>query len=259
MSIFSLNLMNSTERDSLFEVWQQQWRLQYFLAVAWTTGRHLSTADWSDAGLVIRRSSGAGHFVFGDAQYLMKQLSDGPLLLHESLLPEGLSAVDGKNEHQGMTIKKTSLLMRRTATIGLKQNESVESTYPMKALSREAHTLAQPFYRTHMKGSLSVQDFETAADLGAYSLGIFDGDSLIAVGHIGFEHQQEAFVYGILVAPNYRGHGLGRQLMTGLHLEADARGWHLNLLTDNPVAIALYRSMDYQDSGQMLKIDQNPL
>ena len=59
-------------------------------------------------------------------------------------------------------------------------------------------------------------------------------------------------VQTIGLADEARGHGLGRELMRLLHLEAQRRGvreMFLDVRVDNPVGQALYRSFGYEEIG----------
>jgi ribosomal protein S18 acetylase RimI-like enzyme len=60
-----------------------------------------------------------------------------------------------------------------------------------------------------------------------------------------------ASIYGFVVLPEHRGHGFGRQILTWTLETLLAEGWHrigLEVLTDNHVAVALYRSCGFRET-----------
>lgn len=61
----------------------------------------------------------------------------------------------------------------------------------------------------------------------------------------------DAFLYGLVVAPRWRGRGVGRAMVEAIIGEASRRGAHrlgLEVETDNDVAIGLYTSRGFQRS-----------
>lgn len=92
---------------------------------------------------------------------------------------------------------------------------------------------------------------------GGFIVGAFDGDAL--VGATGcFQHQSrksrhKAFVWGVYVAPEARGRGVGRQLMEAAI--AKAREWpelqqiHLAVVTTNQAARRLYHALGFEIYG----------
>ena len=104
----------------------------------------------------------------------------------------------------------------------------------------------------------------------AFILGAFDGETL--VGTVGCVQQQpakvrhKAFIWGMYVAPEARGRGVGRALMEAAI--ARARQWpeveqiHLAVVTTNEVARRLYRSLGFEVYGvepAALKVDGRDL
>ncbi len=243
----SFNLLKENEKNAIFNEFKDQWHLHYFLDIAWLTKRHIHQISRSDNSLVLRRTSGAGHWIKGDAQFFLQQLSEGPLLLHESLIPEGLDLAE-------IQCKPTSYLME--ASYNTYSTESLSLLGKIVHLKDLDHQSVHHLYKTHMGGSLSVSDFIQLERLGSYSVGYAINNDIVAVGHVGISHNGCAFVYGILVHPDYRGSGLGKCIMLALHREAHARGWNLFLLTDNPIAIQLYSGLGYKLKGQMLKVER---
>lgn len=86
-----------------------------------------------------------------------------------------------------------------------------------------------------------------------------EGDSGAVVGHLWIEVNDErrrAFIYYIIMAPEYRGRGYGRQTLELLEAELRPQGiTHiaLNVFSPNP-AIHLYEKVGYQTvSRTMLK------
>jgi ribosomal protein S18 acetylase RimI-like enzyme len=103
-----------------------------------------------------------------------------------------------------------------------------------------------------------------------FILGAFDGDVLI--GTVGCVRERlekmrhKAFIWGVYVAPEARGRGVGRGLMEAAI--ARAREWpglqqiHLAVVTLNEAARHLYRSLGFQVYGlepAALKVDGRDL
>ncbi len=88
----------------------------------------------------------------------------------------------------------------------------------------------------------------------AQVIGAFDGTTLVASAHY-FGLQQwwhgrclpTAGVGGVKVAPEERGRGVGRALMTGLLAQAAAQGYVLSVLY--PAAIGVYRATGWEFGG----------
>lgn len=261
LSNLSFSGLSALERQNLLACWSHQWHRQYFLAVAWQTQRHLDTVIRRGEALAFRRTSGAIHFVDGDFSFIEELLEIGPVLLHEEAL---LHATKGKDLGPDIHIEETSLLMQRSPNTGagcaavmcdqLNLSAAVERYERIDLQKVDLIKEIHPLYKRFMKGSLSLSDFIAVYQQGAYGVAIYDQGQPVAIGHIGFLNQKEAFVFGILVIPDYRGRGYGRAIMEALHHEADSRKWTLGLLTDNPVAVSLYTSVGYRMAGKMLRL-----
>jgi ribosomal protein S18 acetylase RimI-like enzyme len=104
----------------------------------------------------------------------------------------------------------------------------------------------------------------------SFIVGAFDGDELTGV--VGCVQQRlakmrhKAFIWGVYVAPEARGRGVGRALMEAAI--ARAREWpelqqiHLAVVTTNEAARRLYRSLGFQAYGlepAALKVDGRDL
>jgi ribosomal protein S18 acetylase RimI-like enzyme len=104
----------------------------------------------------------------------------------------------------------------------------------------------------------------------SFIVGAFEGDDL--VGTVGCVRERlakmrhKAFIWGVYVAPEARGRGVGRALMEAAI--ARAREWpelqqiHLAVVTSNETARRLYRSLGFQVYGvepAALKIDGRDL
>lgn len=82
-----------------------------------------------------------------------------------------------------------------------------------------------------------------------------DGDGSILDGYAGLfapSRSDDADIQTIAVAEHARGRGLGRLLMHSLIEQArqqDSKQLFLEVRADNPVAIALYRSLGFEELG----------
>jgi ribosomal protein S18 acetylase RimI-like enzyme len=79
-------------------------------------------------------------------------------------------------------------------------------------------------------------------------------DGLVGFGQVRFREEAYGHLARIIVSPAHRGRGLGRSLCLALMREAvrlhpAIKAFTLFVFTDNPTAIALYRSMSYVDRG----------
>lgn len=100
-------------------------------------------------------------------------------------------------------------------------------------------------------------DFRTRYTGGdSVILGAFDGELVGMVGgfrHEGTKRRHKALVWGMYVAPEARGRGIGRALLAGVI--AQARAWpgveqlQLGVMTENEAARALYRSVGFEVFG----------
>jgi ribosomal protein S18 acetylase RimI-like enzyme len=103
-----------------------------------------------------------------------------------------------------------------------------------------------------------AERFRTDADADAdFVLGGFDGDTLVGVVGCRRErlvkHRHTAYIWGMYVAPEHRGTGLGRRLLVAA--VARARTWPdldslwLDVTTTNHGARALYASCGFRTAG----------
>jgi len=90
-------------------------------------------------------------------------------------------------------------------------------------------------------------------------LGAFDGGRMLAAAKyfdmVQWWHGRSlpmAGVAGVTVAPEARGRGLGRALMTALLTEIAARGYPLSALY--PSTMTIYRSVGYEAAGGMYQV-----
>jgi ribosomal protein S18 acetylase RimI-like enzyme len=100
-------------------------------------------------------------------------------------------------------------------------------------------------------------DFRTRyTGVDSVILGALDGALVGLVGcfrHEGAKRRHKALVWGMYVAPEARGRGIGRALLTGVIVHA--RAWpgveqlQLGVMTENEAARALYRSVGFEVFG----------
>lgn len=101
--------------------------------------------------------------------------------------------------------------------------------------------------------ALAARFAQDAGSEAEVMLGAFDGPALVGVAgchrepHI--KHRHVAYIWGVYVAPERRGMGLGRRLVTAAI--GHARGWRgleylwLDVTTTNEAARALYASLGF--------------
>jgi ribosomal-protein-alanine N-acetyltransferase len=81
---------------------------------------------------------------------------------------------------------------------------------------------------------------------------VLEVDGIVA-GYVGmWGIIDEAHITNIAIAPNYRGHGYGEQLMEQLAELAKMMGMHamtLEVRVSNEIAIRLYRKLGFEDAG----------
>jgi len=110
----------------------------------------------------------------------------------------------------------------------------------LAALHKASFTLPRPWSETEFAGLLSMADvFLTCGDGPSFALG------RVVVG--------EAELLTLAVDPSAQGRGLGRAALDGYEGEARRRGADISFLevaTTNTVAIKLYMSHGYSESGR---------
>ncbi|WP_261300795.1 GNAT family N-acetyltransferase [Paenibacillus andongensis] len=95
-------------------------------------------------------------------------------------------------------------------------------------------------------------------DSSNYILGAFTTEGQL-IGTVGFKREQslkmkhKAFIWGVYVSENYRGHGIAKQLMVevirrGNQLEG-LKQVTLSVVTTNGAAIDLYRKLGFETYG----------
>jgi ribosomal protein S18 acetylase RimI-like enzyme len=76
---------------------------------------------------------------------------------------------------------------------------------------------------------------------------------MVGFGQVRFREQTYGHLARVVVSPNHRGLGLGRALCLALMREAPRlhaiSAYSLYVFTDNPSAIALYRTLGFQERG----------
>jgi len=93
----------------------------------------------------------------------------------------------------------------------------------------------------------------TGADATTYAFVSAVG-GLVGFGQVRLRENAFGHLARIIISPTHRGRGLGRSLCLALMREAvrlhpAIKGFTLFVFTDNPTAIALYRSMGFVDRG----------
>ncbi|MBU2868785.1 GNAT family N-acetyltransferase [Pacificibacter marinus] len=110
----------------------------------------------------------------------------------------------------------------------------------LAALHKASFTLPRPWSETEFAGLLSMADvFLTCGDGPSFALG------RVVAG--------EAELLTLAVDPNAQGRGLGRVALEAYEVEARRRGADISFLevaTTNTVAIKLYLSHGYAESGR---------
>jgi GNAT superfamily N-acetyltransferase len=96
-------------------------------------------------------------------------------------------------------------------------------------------------------------------DLGASRVA-FDGDAPVGIAFMG-RRGTTAWIGGIGVAPEYRGHGIGRQLMLAVIDAGRQSGIHnvqLEVIQGNERAYQLYLSLGFAVTRQLLILERAP-
>jgi ribosomal protein S18 acetylase RimI-like enzyme len=146
------------------------------------------------------------------------------------LVPDLHKALDEKLSSRGFSDQLDALVM-------------VKDLEPKPRPDFEFHVSEQPSQEW-----LAAQNDEALAEIMMRSeakyLSIKEGNQLLAVGRIGFA-KDWAVLSRIWVAPNLRGTGLGRKILSALEFESSASKIALQVASSNSVAINLYESEGY--------------
>jgi ribosomal-protein-alanine N-acetyltransferase len=112
---------------------------------------------------------------------------------------------------------------------------------------------------------LDAWPLETVADLlretRSVSLAAF-GDTTMAGMIFGSRMFDQAEIYAIIVDPDHRRTGLGRKLVQGfcdLLRTAGVTDLHLEVAVDNTAALALYRKLNFEETGRRPRYYSRPV
>jgi ribosomal protein S18 acetylase RimI-like enzyme len=125
----------------------------------------------------------------------------------------------------------------------------------LRALREEPHAFGSAYEEARETPLERVRERFNRAE--SFILGAFEGDALVGtvgcVRHQGVKERHKAFIWTMYVAPDHRGRGVGRALITrAIEL---AGGWtgldqiHLAVTTVNEPARRLYRSLGFEVYG----------
>lgn len=137
----------------------------------------------------------------------------------------------------------------------------------LRALSEEPTAFGSAYEESKDRPLPQVRErLEQMSQDGDFTLGAFEDGQLVGIVACvrapGRKNRHIADVYQMYVAPEVRGKGAGRALLTDLIARARAVGGvdqlHLAVVTANPAPRALYRALGFEPFGVMrhaLKLD----
>ncbi len=136
---------------------------------------------------------------------------------------------------------------------------ALEIAAPVHLTPAQAADIYQLQIETSQLDQREFHEVALAASMveNGYYYGIFVGERLVAVAgtHLVAKHSGIAAVGNVVVHPQQRGQGLGRQVshaVTKALLEDGFRLIVLNVRQDNLPAIRIYRSLGYEHSGDFI-------
>lgn len=226
----------------------------YFLMQALVTQKHIKEiiVNWQGktiAELLAVRHSGAAHYYCAPnnqtAQLLttIRQRDITRLLLHSDSYARCSDVFSEWTSAQTSRVMMVSHWQNQIANVG--------------SLNTADIAAVEQLYQRVFSGNLSKKDQITNLREGGFGVKLVIDNHLVGVAQVALNNGNQAYVYGVAVAPEHRGKGYGRALMNGLMAKSNSKNLTLYLLTDNPVAIALYHSLGFSDKGNMLKLTYN--
>ena len=126
----------------------------------------------------------------------------------------------------------------------------------LRALRESAASFASSYEEEVDRSIDAIEDqLATRDDRGIF--GAFDGEQLVAVAGLGRESlrklSHKAFLWGVYVAPEARGTGVGRMLITAAldfaRSVPGVRQVNLTVNADSTAAIGMYRSLGFREFG----------
>lgn len=162
-----------------------------------------------------------------------------------ALLMPGHLLKDLPASFQGKPHKQTSVLMTR-------QPARIKDTpVTIETLSPTSLAEAYGLYR-YMNSALPLEVMQMNLQAGGIGVGVKRDDQWVGLAQINSLVRQEAFLYGVIVHPDWRGKGIGHDLMRGILKLTDEKAWRLHLLTDSMIAQGLYAHHGFVEKGQMI-------
>jgi GNAT superfamily N-acetyltransferase len=251
MEVHMIKRIPSSEWINLKSHLSEYWAEIYFLLHSLENEKQLKDVFLSEengqiTGLLALRKSNKAHFHCTDRiseewlEYILK-------LAIESLLVSSRVAKLIASTSLEFDVNTTSTIM--TATSHQSNNSG-----GFLCLTQEHLVIVDEFYKQHMSGALSLERMKRNFRHHGYGIGIFEENDLIAVAQVCLVNQNQAFVFGVVVHPKYRGQGLGKLVMHGLLAHEKTRDKTLHLLTNNPIAVNLYEELGFHRVGEMLEL-----
>ena len=195
--------------------------------------------------LLAKRKSGKAHYyettpclhLFED---LLKREKIEVLLLSEHLVKQL------PQHFQTKKMKQTSILMTRMP------QKPTHHELTLDMLTPDVIPEVYPLYQHHMSGALSLQAMQDNLKHEGLGVGVQIDEKWVALAQVNTVVGKEAFLFGVLVHPDYRGQGIAHDLMRGILRQTDEKGWTIHLLTDSKIAEGLYLKHGFVRENAMI-------